>query len=75
MYFSIKGINNDVSYIKSVLVTSKNKNIYDENSPSIQDFNFSVRVNLEYGQKTEINIKVVLKNGMILNATKTYEVR
>ena len=75
MYFSIKGINNDVSYIKSVLVTSKNKNIYEENSPSIQDFNFSVRVNLEYGQKTEINIKVVLKNGMILNATKTYEVR
>ena len=75
MYFSIRGIDNDVSRIKSVLVTSKNKKIYEENSPSIQDFNFSVRVNLEYGQKTEINIKVVLKNGMILNATKTYEVR
>ena len=75
MYFSIRGIDNDVSRIKSVIVTSKNKNLLEQYSPSIQDFNFSVQVNLEYGKKTEIDIQVVLKNGKILNATKTYEVR
>ena len=74
--FSIKGIpENDISHIKSVLVTSGNKNLVEDNSQTIRELDYSVPVELEYGKKTEINIQVVLKNGKVLKATKTYEVR
>ena len=77
LVFSIAGVpEQDPSHIKRIVVKKGNENLlFLEGSQQITELRHEVRVELEYGKKTEISIQVLLKNGKTLNVTKTYEVR
>lgn len=73
--FSITGLQQDLNHIKKVIVKKGNKILLSEDGPRIADDNYTVNVELEYGEETKIDINVVLKNGKVLTAQKIYEVR
>ena len=75
--FSITGVpDQDPSHIKRIVVKKGGENLMLlEGAQQITELRQEVRVELEYGKKTEIEIQVLLKNGKQINATKIYEVR
>ncbi len=76
LVFSINIPDQDPSHIKRIVVNKGNENLLLlEGSKRITELRHEVRVKLEYGKKTEIEIQVLLKNGKQINATKIYEVR
>lgn len=61
--------------IKKITVKQNGKTTHQLQNKQIKDLNFDIPVELERDKKTIIKIEVVMKNGKILNASKTYEVR
>lgn len=74
--FKITNIpNNDPRYIKMITISQKGKSNVILRPTDFQSNIFDHQVELPHGAKTDITIKVIMKNGSILSATKTYEVR
>ena len=65
----------DPSQIKRITIKQNGKNIVQLQNKQITDLNFDIPVELVRDKKTIIKIEVVMKNGRVLNASKTYEVR
>ena len=65
----------DPEQIKRITIKQNGKNVVQLQNKQITDLNFDIPVELARDKKTIIKIEVVMKNGRILNASKTYEVR
>ncbi|MBO7414560.1 MAG: FecR domain-containing protein [Fibrobacter sp.] len=65
----------DPSQIKRITIKQNGKNVVQLQNKQITDLNFDIPVELVRDKKTIIKIEVVMKNGRVLNASKTYEVR
>ena len=65
----------DPSQIKRITIKQNGKNVVQLQHKQITDLNFDIPVELVRDKKTIIKIEVVMKNGRVLNASKTYEVR
>lgn len=65
----------DPTQIKKVTLKQNGKTTLQLQNKQINDINFDLPVELERDKKTIIKLEVVMKNGKILNASKTYEVR
>ena len=77
MFFSVAGITKlGPDHIKRIIVKQGNEELSRiEGRGNITDLKFEVPVKLVYGEKTTIDITVIMKNGKILTAQKVYEVR
>lgn len=65
---------NDPRYIKMITISQKGKTIVLRPT-DFQSNIFDQQIELQHNAKTNVTIKVIMKNGTILSATKTYEVR
>ena len=65
----------DPEQIKRITIKQNGKNVVQLQNNQITDLIFDIPVELVRDKKTIIKIEVVMKNGRILNASKTYEVR
>lgn len=65
----------DPEQIKRITIKQNGKNVVQLQNKQITDLIFDIPVELVRDKKTIIKIEVVMKNGRILNASKTYEVR
>lgn len=76
MTFKISNIpNNDPRYIKMITISQKGKPSIVLHPTDFQSNVFDHQIELPYGTKSDVTVKVVMKNGSILSATKTFEVR
>ena len=73
--FKIKTVENDPSYIHSVVVKQNGKEILREVKDQIQSLDFSLPVELKRNFKNQFDIQVIHKNGIKKSAKKIYEVR
>ncbi|MCF0215534.1 MAG: FecR domain-containing protein [Fibrobacteraceae bacterium] len=78
LHFKINNVPyHDPAQIKSISVvnTRNGSKTFLQGNHQITDLDYDIPIDLERNTKTTVEIKVVMKNGKILTATKTYEVR
>lgn len=76
LHFKITNVpQQDPTQVKKITIKQNGKNVVQLQNKQINDLHFDIPVELVRDKKTIIKIEVVMKNGKILNASKTYEVR
>ncbi|PZW69322.1 FecR domain-containing protein [Fibrobacter sp. UWR1] len=74
LHFTINGMTeNDPVYIKEIAISQQDKKKVIIKGSSLQSNSVDHQVELSWGTKVTVNIDVIMKNGAIIKASKTFD--
>ena len=68
-------LNNDPALIKSVVVKVDNKTVPTQMVPAQSGLGYKAKLRLSHGKSATALVIVTMKNGQVVTAEKTYELR